>query len=339
MRLLLVSLLLASSIPTVVFAESPTLNKIRAAKSLNCGVDFEEVEYSTADAHGNHSRFDLDLCKAVAVAVLGPGAHFTAVPYRAEADALKGLKAGDVDVLATASANYVNTSSGTFAFSRPVFYDFQGFLVNKTMNIHSAKDFAGKKVCFIGGTEIEDQVQAFMKREGIKWLPFSFQEEGEMEAAFVTGNCAAITADVSQLGFERIAYKGFAAKCEILPDVVANDPLALTTRSGDAQWSAIVDWVANGLVLAEQSGVTQANVLAMKKSSDDLVVMRLLGSQKGYGQFLGLDDAWAAHVIEAVGNYGELFDRTLGAGSPMRLERGANSLSTRGGLMVGEPIR
>jgi general L-amino acid transport system substrate-binding protein len=149
MRLLLVSLLLASSIPTVVFAESPTLNKIRAAKSLNCGVDFEEVEYSTADAHGNHSRFDLDLCKAVAVAVLGPGAHFTAVPYRAEADALKGLKAGDVDVLATASANYVNTSSGTFAFSRPVFYDFQGFLVNKTMNIHSAKEFArrSRRMC------------------------------------------------------------------------------------------------------------------------------------------------------------------------------------------------
>lgn len=339
MRLLFASLLLASSIPTVVFAESPTLAKVRAANSLNCGVDFEEVEYSTADAHGNHSRFDLDLCKAVAVAVLGPGAHFTGVPYRAEADALNGLKAAEVDVLATATPNLVNSSSGVFTFSRPVFYDFQGFLVNKTMNIHSAKDLAGKKVCFIGGTEIEDQVAAFMKREGIKWLPFSFQEEGEMEAAFVTGNCAAITADVSQLGFERIAYKGFAAKCEILQDVIASDPLALATRSGDAQWSAIVEWVANALILAEQSGATQGNVVAMKKSSDDMVVMRLLGSQKGYGQFLGLDDAWATHVVEAVGNYGEMFDRTLGAGSPMRLERGANSLVTRGGLMVGEPIR
>jgi general L-amino acid transport system substrate-binding protein len=335
MRLLL-ALLLFSGIAS---AESPTLARVRAAKSLNCGVDFEEVEYSTADAHGNHSRFDLDLCKAVAVAVLGQEAHFTAVPYRAEADALKGLKAGEIDVLATATPNFINTSSGSYAFSRPVFYDFQGFLVNKTLGVGSAKDLAGKKTCFLGGTEIEDQVAAYMKRQGIKWLPFSFQEEGEMEAAFVTGNCAAITADVSQLAFERIAFKGFAVKCEILPDVIGSDPLALATRSGDAQWSAIVDWVANALIQAEQSGVTRANVNTMEKSSDDMTVERLLGSQKGYGQFLGLDDSWAARVIAAVGNYGELFDRTLGEGSPMRLERGANNLATRGGLMIAAPIR
>lgn len=338
MRLILALLLLTA----VASAESPTFAKIRTANSLTCGVDFEEVEYSTADAHGNHSRFDLDLCKAVAVAVLGPNAHFTAVPYRAEADALKGLKAGEIDVLATATPNFINSSSGALQFTRPVFYDYQGLLVNKTLGIHSAKDLVGKKTCFIGGTEIEDQIEAYMKRENIKWLPFSFQEEGEMEAAFVTGNCAAISADVSQLAFERIAYKGFAQRCEILPDVIANDPLALATRGGDAQWSAIVGWVVNALIQAEESGITQANVAALKKAetgSGDMVVQRLLGTQRGYGQFIGLDDAWAARMIEAVGNYGEVFNRTLGAGSPMRLERGANNLASHGGLMIADPIR
>ncbi|MBB5060840.1 general L-amino acid transport system substrate-binding protein [Granulicella aggregans] len=339
MRFLIVLLLIASTAVAQKPAESTTLAKVRAANSLNCGVDFEEVEYSTADAHGNHSRFDLDLCKAVAVAALGPGAHFTAVPYRAEADALNGLKDGDIDVLATATPNFVNTSSGLFAFSRPVLFDFQGFLVNKAFNIHSAKDLAGKKTCFIGGTESEDQLQAYMKRENIKWLPFSFQEEGEMEAAFVTGNCAAITADVTQLGFERIAYKGFAQKCEILPDVIANDPLALTTRATDPRWSSIVNWTASALILAEQSGITQSNIIAMHKSSDDIPTQRILGSIKGYGQFLSLDDTWAYHVIEAVGNYGEIFERTLGTASPMRLDRGPNNLSTHGGLMLADPIR
>lgn len=344
MRLLTV--LLATSMLTAGVARaessSPTLERVRRANELKCGVDFEEVEYSTADAHGNHSRFDLDLCKAVAVAVLGPNAHFTAVPYRAEADALKGLKAGEIDVLATATPNLVNRAGGVYGFSRPAFYDYQGFLVNKSLGLHSAKDLAGKKVCFIGGTEIEDQIAAYMKRESIKWLPFSFQEEGEMEAAFVTGNCAAITADVSQLAFERIAFKGFASKCEILPDVVASDPLALSYRTGDPQWAAIVDWVVNGLVQAEESGIKQANVAAMRKQavgSGDMLAERLLGVQKGYGQFLGLDDAWVANMVEAVGNYGEIFERDLGTQSKMGLERGANNLRVRGGMMVADPIR
>lgn len=315
----------------------PTLAKVRSAKSLACGVDFEEVEYSTKDAHGNHSAFDLDLCKALAVAVLGPNAKFTAVPYRAEDDALNGLRSGEVDVIATASPNFMNTTAG-FGFTSPVFYDYQGFLVNKALGIRSVKDLAGHKTCFIGGTEIENQLAGYMKREEIKWLPFSFQEEGEMEAAFITRNCAAITADVSQLAYERIAFKGIAKDFEILPDVVAKDPLSMAYRTNDPQWSAIVNWTMAALVQAEESGVTQANVAAMK-TSDDPVIERLLGSQRGYGQYLGLDDAWASRPIEAVGNYGELFDRDLGQGSLMHLQRGANNLWTHGGLMDAAPIR
>jgi general L-amino acid transport system substrate-binding protein len=316
----------------------PTLDRIKAAGSLPCGINIEEPEYSTQDAHGNHMVLDVDICKAVAVAVLGPNAQFTVKSFRDEQDALKALKSGEIALLATGSPNLLNTANTGLGFARPIFYDYQGFLVNKTMGIASPKDLTGKKVCFLGGTEIEIQLQGYMQRENIKWLPFLFQEEGEMEAAFVTGNCAAISADVSQLAYERLAFKNRARNYEILPDVIAKDPLAPTYRLDDPQWASIVNWTVEALIQAEESGVTQANLAEMKKS-DDPVIRRLLGVQRGYGQFIGLDDAWAARVIEAVGNYGEMFERDLGSGSVMKLPCGPNNLWTQGGLMYALPMR
>jgi general L-amino acid transport system substrate-binding protein len=315
-----------------------TLDKIKSTSSFSCGINTEEPEYSTRDAHGNHAAFDLDICRAVAVAVLGPNAKLKVIPYRDEQDALKALKSGEIALLATGSPNFINTANQDLGFARPIFYDYQGFLVNKTMGITSPKDLEGKKVCFLGGTEIEYQLQGYMQREKIQWLPFPFQEEGEMEAAFVTRNCAAISADVSQLAYEQIAFKGIAKNFAILPDVIAKDPLAPTYCLDDPQWTAIVDWTMEALIQAEESGVTQAN-LAARKQSDDPVIQRLLGVHRGYAPLIGLDDAWAARVIEAVGNYGEIFERNLGSGTAMKLPRGANRLWTQGGLMYARPIR
>jgi general L-amino acid transport system substrate-binding protein len=282
----------------------------------------------------------VDICKAVAVAVLGSNAKFTVKSFRDEQDALKALKSGEIALLATGSPNFVNSANKGFGFARPIFYDYQAFFVNKTMGITSPKDLAGKKICFISGNEMEEQLTSYMEREKIKWLPFPFQEEGEMEAAFVTGNCAALSADVSQLAYERLGFKNMAKNFEILPDVIAKDPLAPAYRLDDPQWATIVNWTVEALIQAEESGVTQANLADMKmKKSDDVVIRRLLGLQHGYGQLIGLDDAWAARVIEAVGNYGEMFERDLGSGSVMKLPRGANNLWTQGGLMYALPIR
>ena len=333
-----IACLIIGSVPTV-FAGS-TVDRVKAAAALSCGVNTEEPEYSTQDAHGNHSVFDVDICKAVAVAVLGPNAKFTVKSFRDEQDALKALKAGEIALLATGSPNLINTANTGFGFAPPIFYDYQGFLVNKTMGITSPKDLAGKKICFLGGTEIETQLESYMQREKIKWLPFPFEEEGEMEAAFVTRNCAAITADVSQLAYERLGFKSVAKNFEILPDVIAKDPLAPAYTLDDPRWATIVNWTVEALIQAEESGVTQVNVNEMKKSNnEDMVIRRLLGTQRGYGQLIGLDDAWAARVIEAVGNYGEMYERDLGSGSVMKLPRGANNLWTQGGLMYALPIR
>jgi len=311
-----------------------TLEKIKAADSLSCGSNIDQPE----DAHGSHVALDQDICKALAVAVLGANAKVTVVSYRVESEALQELKAGKVDVLATATPNFINIAKGSFGFARPVYYDYRGFLVDNRLGITSPRDLAGRKICFLGGTEIEAQLGAYMLREKIKWLPFAFSEEGEMEAAFVTGNCAAISADISQLSYERAAFKNMAKFFDILPDVIAKDPLAPAYRLGDPQWAAIVDWVVEALIQAEESGVTQANVEEMKKS-DDLVIRRLLGVQRGYAPLIGLDDAWAARVIEAVGNYGEMFERDLGSGSDRKLPRGPNNLWTHGGLMYALPMR
>ncbi|HXQ22753.1 MAG TPA: transporter substrate-binding domain-containing protein [Candidatus Acidoferrales bacterium] len=326
-----------TALPACPACAGTILDKVRAAGSLTCGIDTEQPEYTLDDAHGNHGAFDLDLCKAVAAAVLGENAKLVVKPYRDEADSLKALAAGEIDVLATASVN-IRTANGSFALARTVFYDHQGLLVNKTTGIRSLADLKGKKICVLVGTEIERQLTAYMQREKISFIPGPFSEEGEMEAAFVTRNCAAVSADVSQLAYERIAFRSMAQNFEILPEIVAEDPLAPAVRTGDPQWAAIVDWTMQALIQAEESGVTQANVKAMK-ASGDMLVERLLGVQKGYGQFLSLDDDWAARAIEAVGNYGEIFDRDLGSASPMKLDRGLNKLWTQGGLIYADPMR
>lgn len=335
-HLVLASALFFVNLLPQAFAGS-MLSKIRAAGTLTCGLDTEEPEWTLADAHGNHSAFDTDICKAVAVAVLGANAKFTIKFFRDEASSLAALKAGEIDLLATGSVNFRN-DNGSVGFSRPIFYDFQGFLVDKGIGVTSPKDFAGKKVCFLTGTEIEAELNAYMSREKIKYIPGPFSEEGEMEAALITGNCAAITADVSQLAYERIAFKRLARNYFMMPDMVAEDPLAAAYRPDDPQWGAIINWTMQALIQAEELGIAQSNVNEMKKS-DDILVRRFLGTHRGWAQFLGLDDEWAARTIEAVGNYGELFERDLGAGSEMRLERGLNNLWTHGGLMYSNPIR
>jgi general L-amino acid transport system substrate-binding protein len=314
-----------------------TLEKVRTAGSLACGVDTEEPEYTLDDAHGNHAQFDIDICKAIAVSVLGSGAHFNIRPYRDEADSLKALKNGEIDVLATASP-YIDNNNGSFRFARPIFYDYQGLLVNSDTGIRSARDLAGKKICFLIGTEIEWQIEAYMKRQSIPFIPGPFSEEGEMEVAFVTGHCSAVTADISQLAYERIAFKNMAPKFLILPDMVAKDPLAPAVRADDPQWAVVVDWVMNALIEAEEYGVTKANA-AQLAAGDDEMVRRLLGAHKGYAQFIGLKDDWVLNTVESVGNYGEIFERDLGPKSPMRLDRGLNNLWKNGGLLMAEPIR
>jgi general L-amino acid transport system substrate-binding protein len=317
-----------------------TLAQVRAAGVLRCAIDVEEAEYSTADDHGNRGAFDADLCRAVAVAVLGPNGQVTEKNYPDDTAAMAALKAGEVDMAATLSDDFTHAVGTHIAFTRPVLWDGVGFLVLASSQVTQARQLSGKKVCFLAETSVEESVRAWFAREHLDFVPFPFQEEGEMQAAFATGNCGALAGDRTRLAQTRAAMAQHGKPTRLLAESMSKDPLASAVRDGDPQWSAIVNWVMEALLQAEESGVTQANVRALREHSpQDVDPLRrfLLGGSHQVGSALGLDDDWAARVIEAVGNYGEIYQRDLGGGSAMMLPRGDNRLYGHGGAMLALP--
>ncbi len=325
------SLLLAASAAHAGTA----LDRVRADRSLTCGIIKEEEDYSRATDHGNRAAFDIDMCKAVAVAILGPGARFTIKVYPDEPEGVAALMKGEVELLPTASPSLANQTGG-LAFARPTFYDAQGFVLKTDPTVHTARDLAGKKVCYLTGSAADAGLRAYAAREHIEYTWYPFSEAGEMEAAFFTGNCPAVTSDVSSLANLRGIDKSRAGEFTILPDHIRKDPLAPAWKAGDPQFGAVVAWTVEALIGAEELGVTRANLTQMKASPDPDVQL-LLGKPLSTGRALGLETHWAANVIEATGNYGEIFDRDLGANSPLRLDRAENRLWTGGGLMYALP--
>jgi general L-amino acid transport system substrate-binding protein len=200
----------------------------------------------------------------------------------------------------------------------------------------------GKKICFLAETTVEESVRAWFTRERLNFVPFPFQEEGEMQAAFATGNCAALAGDRTRLAQTHAAMASHGKPTRLLPETISKDPLAAAVRDNDAQWITIVNWVMEALVQAEESGVTQANARPLaKQAAEEKDPLRrfLLGGSRQIGTALGLNNDWVAQVIESTGNYGEIYDRDLGAKSPMNLPRGENNLSSHGGLMLALPSK
>jgi general L-amino acid transport system substrate-binding protein len=313
------------------------LDRVRSAKVVTCGIDTDEADYSEADTHGNLAALGADICRAVAVATLGPGAVVKAVKYLDEPSGLAALKSGKIDLLAGATPSLQNAAIYGAAFGPVVFYDAQGFMVAKTSGIHTLRDLAGRQVCTISESPADHAMQTALKQRHIAYQPFPFEEIGEMQAAFLGGHCQALTGDISALADTRPLFHKQADDFTILPETITTDPLAPAYAAGDAEWAAIVNWTMAALIQAEEDGITQANVDAMK-DSDNPDIRLLRGAPRGVGHFLGLDEDWAARAIRAVGNYGEIFDRDVGLRSPLRLPRGQNALWTKGGLIYAPPL-
>lgn len=321
---------------------SATLARVRAAGVFRCGIDVEQAEYSTTDDHGNRAAFDADLCRAVAVAVLGSDARIAAEDYPDDTAAMGALAAGEVDLIPTLTDDFSHTVGTHAAFTRPVLWDGVGFLALARSPVTRARQLSGKKICFLAETTVEESVRAWFSSEHLSFVPFSFQEEGEMQAAFATGNCGALAGDRTRLAQTRAALALHNKPSRLLPETISKDPLAAAVRDNDPQLFAIVNWVFEALVQAEESGVTQANVRGLRAASArdaDLPRRFLLGGSKQIGSALGLDDDWVTHVIGAVGNYGEIYERDLGSASPMNLPRGDNRLSREGGRLIALPAR
>jgi len=332
--------LLLVALPT----QASTLARIRQTHLLRCGVNQETPEYSTSDDHGPRAAFDADLCRAVAVAILGPSARVALVPYPDDIAVMRALRAGRVDLAPTLTLDLTHASAADFAFSPPVLYDGVGFLVPVGEGVTRAEDLSGKKICFLAETEVEVALRTWFSQpaqQNLHFLPFPFQEEGEMEAAFVTGNCAALAGDRTRLASTRLGFGSRAAQYALLPGQISDsdDPLAAASRASDPAFATIVRWTLEVLLQAEASGLTQQSIPTIPTDSADPRIAVITGRTHEIGSRLGLDNAWATHVISAVGNYGEMYERTLGAQSPLRLPREQNRLQSQGGLHLPIPLK
>ncbi len=343
---MLTALALASPVCGFAQAAAPssTLARVRAAGQLRCGIDIEEAEYSTSDDHGDREAFDADLCRAVGVALLGKDARVDVTRYPDDRTSMSGLGAGQVEMVPSLTDDFTHAVGTHLAFTRPVFWDGVGFLVPASSTVTLARQLSGKKVCFLAETTVEESVRAWFAREHLDFVPFPFQEEGEMEAAFATGNCTGLAGDRTRLAQTRAALAHHGHPTRLLPETISKDPLAAAVRGDDPQWAAIVNWVMEVLIQAEESGVTQANVQAMSRRAagaegGDPELRFFFGISRQVGPALGLDNDWAARVIAATGNYGEIYERDLGSGSPLKLPRGENNLRSQGGAISALPFK
>ena len=317
----------------------PTVDRVRAAGSLRCGVVATPEDWNKTDLHGPLAPLAIEVCKAVGVAALGAKASVAIAPFASELEAEEALSKGAVDLVVGVTPDATSMWHWDIAFGPPILYDGQGFLVRGDAAAASVADLAGRKVCVVEGTDNEKVLLARTVARGIAIVPLPFQEEGEMDDGLAVRHCDAISAFVSRLAQVRSTYPKQLGGDRILPELLTLVPAAPAYRRDDAQWGMIVDFTVHALVQAEVSGVTRAN-LAAQRSSEDPVVQRLLGVDWATSRALGLPARdWAAQVIAAVGNYGEIYERTVGMASPLRLPRGLNAPWSQGGLLQALPLQ
>ena len=319
-------------------AKAATLSAIQARNSLTCAVVTEAADWNREDGHGDLTPLATEICRAVTVAVFGASGRLHVLRVPSEAEALAVLRAGQADLAVGVTPALSTGLRLGITYGPPVFWDVQAVLVDPKAGIGTLAGLAGKPVCFLDGTEAGAVLLAAVKARGIAMRPFPFQEEGEMAAALAGGRCRAMSAMASRLADARVQL-GSLRDFALLPDRLAAAPAAVATRAGDPAWSAVVAATVDVLVQAEMVGVTQASVAAAARQDADPVLARLLGRDWSSGLALGLAHDWSARVIGAVGNYGEIYGRTLGEGSPRRLPAGMNQDCWHGGALCAGDIR
>jgi len=317
---------------------SGTLQDVQSKGILTCGISEGVPGFSIPDSKGHWVGFDVDMARAVAAAVLSDPEKIKFVPL-ASKQKIIAVSSGQVDLTSrTTTWTLKRDAKQGVDFTKIVFYDGQGFMVQKSLGVNSAKDIDGATVCVTAGTTSELNLADFARANGLKIETLVFDGKKEALNAYATGRCDVFTTDVSQLASLRTTLASPMAH-KIMPEVISKEPLAPLVRHGDNQWKDIVTWVINGLIAAEEYGITAENVEEMKTKSKNPVVQRMLGQSGDTGSYLGLDKEWLLRAIKAVGNYGEIYARHFGPATKLNIPRGVNKLWTQGGLQYALPIR
>jgi general L-amino acid transport system substrate-binding protein len=316
-----------------------TLEHVRAAGQLRCGVVLAPEDWNKVDLHGDLSALDVEICKAVGVAALGQRVRVDITPFNSESEAEQGVSDARVDLVVGVTPSASAAWRWHVAFGPPVFYDGLALLVRPNLAANGRADLTGRKVCAIDGTDNDRALQARVAAGEFRARVATWQEEGEMDDAMDTHWCDAVGAYVSRLVQLRGQYPKLA-EAQLLPQLLTLSPIAPAYRTDDPQWGEIVDWTVHALIQAEALGINHANVRQQAASADP-EVQRLAGTDWSVARALGLlpRKGWALEVVAVVGNYGEIYDRTLGDSSKVHLPRGVNALWTQGGLMHALPLQ
>jgi len=343
-------------------AAESTLDVVRKRGELICGVNGLLPGFSFFNAVKEWEGLDVDLCRAVAAAVLGDAKKVKFVPLTPP-QRFDTLRGGTIDMLASNSTITLQREAAGLQFAIPNYYDGQAFVVAKKLNIANAASLLSKTVCVLKGTTHQANMTAWFGARRLTVVPMQFDSQDEMYDAFLADKCAAVTQDSTALA-SSLVRRGKAAEYMMLPEIISKEPLGPYVRRGDEQWLDVVRWTEYAMLEAEELGVGKSNIDHFLETSDprvqrliggapsgggrsaedqlrsnDPAVQRLLGVIPGNGQALGLDEKWAYSIITQVGNYAEIYDRNIGAQSALRFARGINALWTKGGLMYPMPLR
>ncbi len=326
----------ALSVAAALNANAGTLDQVKARGQLICGSNPGLAGFALPNDQGVYKGLDVDECRAIAAAIFNDPNKVKFLPINAK-DRPTILASGEIDVLIRNTTWTLSRETGGMFFTGINFYDGQGFMVKKKLGVNSALKLDGASVCVQQGTTTELNLADYFRAHNMKLEAVVFATDDEATKAYDTGRCDAYTTDASGLYSERLKMSNPDDNI-VLPEIISKEPLGPSVRKDDVQWFEIVQWTHYALLTAEELGVTQANV-DEKLKSDNPAIRRLLGVEGDFGKGLGLTNDWAYRIIKAVGNYGEIFDRNVGKGSPIKISRGLNALWNKGGLQYAPPIR
>ena len=318
-------------------ASAQTLKTIKDRGLLSCGVTQGLAGFSLPDDKGNWTGLDVDICRAIAAAVFNDPSKVKFVPLSAK-DRFTALQSGEVDLLSRTTTWTLSRDTSLGAnFAGVTYYDGQGFMVKKSLKVNSALELNSASVCVATGTTTELNLADYFKGNNMKYEVIAFATADEAIKAYESGRCDVFTTDQSGLYGERLKLAN-PADHVVLPEIISKEPLGPMVRHGDDQWFDIVKWALFAMITAEELGITQKNV-DEKAKSDNPELKRIFGTDGNLGEQLGLTKDWVTRIVKAVGNYGESFDRNVGAGSKLGIARGLNQLWNKGGIQYAPPIR
>jgi general L-amino acid transport system substrate-binding protein len=314
-----------------------TLDDVKKRGFLKCGVSTELIGFASINDKAEWSGFDVDICRAVASAIFGDSdkVEFTTTTSRSR---FPILASGEIDMLAR------NT---TWSFSRDVnlgfefvginFYDGQGFLVPKSLEIRSALELDGASICVEIDTTKGFNLTNYFQANEISYKSVMIELNEDAIENYKVGRCDVYSTVITDLALLRSQLSN-PSEHIILPEIISREPLGPLVRHGDHEWGDIIRWSLNAMIIAEELGLTKKNIDS-HLDSNNKEVLRLIGVEGNFGDMLELDYKWAYNIIKQVGDYGSVFDKNIGPNTFLGLNRGLNALWSQGGILYAPPFK